>query len=192
MRTKRVNSDASPTIARRTGGLTCPKGDVGILFYDGNIMEDPNAGSFSQEPLPTTPSPPSGLPPDLQLALATYKTNYAKYQAGGQTQPAHKTAYEAALAVVNEAIATMNSATASNDTYIQDFISSYENTNQDITSLQTKSRDIQAAGPALQNKLAQSQQLHSHTVAVADETSLYVKSAIVFGLLIVAGIVGSL
>jgi hypothetical protein len=71
-------------------------------------MEDPNAGSFSQEPLPTTPSPPSGLPPDLQLALATYKTNYAKYQAGGQTQPAHKTAYEAALAVVNEAIATMN------------------------------------------------------------------------------------
>ena len=132
------------------------------------------------------------VPEDLQAALNAYKTNYARYQVGGRTEPAYKTAYENALATANQILANMNSATSSNDAYIQNFIASYENTNSDIAALQAQSKDIQTDGPALQDKLAQVQQLRSRKIEVADETSLYVKSAIVFGLLIVVGIVGAL
>jgi hypothetical protein len=130
------------------------------------------------------------LPPNIQSALESYKTNYAAYKVTGEA--AYKTAYERALSIVNGGLSTISTAVGANDTYIQGFIRSYSTTNQDITSLQAKSRLIQTEGPKLQDSLAQSKQLHTQVIAAADETSLYVKGGIVVGLLIIVGIVGAL
>ena len=132
----------------------------------------------------------AALPPNIQSALESYKTNYAAYKVTGEA--AYKTAYERALSIVNGGLSTISTAVGANDTYIQGFIRSYSTTNQDITSLQAKSRLIQTEGPKLQDSLAQSKQLHTQVVAAADETSLYVKGGIVVGLLIIVGIVGAL
>jgi CHASE3 domain sensor protein len=138
----------------------------------------------------TTVNPNGGLPADLQTALNAYKTNYAAFKVSGNTS--YQTAYQNALNAVNNAIANMQGATQSNDVYIQNFISSYQQTNRDIVALQEKSRAIQRDGPVLQDKLAQTQQLHTRVIAEADETSLYVKGAVVVGLLIAVGIIGAL
>ena len=112
----------------------------------------------------------AALPPNIQSALESYKTNYAAYKVTGEA--AYKTAYERALSIVNGGLSTISTAVGANDTYIQGFIRSYSTTNQDITSLQAKSRLIQTEGPKLQDSLAQSKQLHTQVVAAADETSL--------------------
>ena len=130
------------------------------------------------------------LPETLQSAVNAYKTNYASYKVTGDAS--YKTAYESALAVINGAIANVTTAVENNDGYINKFIDSYTTTNKDITSLQAKSRTIQAEGPKLNDALVQTRQLHDRTVAVADETSLYVKAGIVVGLLVIVGIVGAL
>jgi chromosome segregation ATPase len=105
-------------------------------------------------------------------------------------QASHKTAYEHALAIANQAIANLESATENNESTIQEFLASYSTTSGDILDLQTKSRDIRTKGPALQDQLVQAQRLHTATATEVDDTALYVKSAIVIGLLIVVGIVG--
>ena len=132
----------------------------------------------------------SAIPTELQTAVAAYRTNYAAYTV--TREPSYKTAYENAMTAINKAVSDASAVTAANTSYIQNFISSYQNTTGDIAELQAQSQDIQKQGPALQDTLSQAQQLHSHTVATADETTLYVKSAIVFGLLIAVGIVGTL
>ena len=96
------------------------------------------------------------------------------------------------MAAINNAITNASAVSNANTSYIQNFIATYQNTTGDIGELQAQSQAIRTQGPALQNTLAQTQQLHSRAVAAADETSLYVKAGIVFGLLIVAGIVGTL
>ena len=149
--------------------------------YDGAAPVPPT-------PPPPPPGPPAGVPGDLWTALTSYKANYAAYVVSKQAS--HKTAYERALAIANQAIANLESATENNDSTIQSFLASYSETSGDILDLQTKSRDIQTKGPALQDQLVQAQRLHTATAAEVDDTALYVKSAIVIGLLIVVGIVG--
>ena len=150
------------------------------------IIEPPE----QQTPLPTPPPSQSGIPTELQTAITAYRTHYAAYAVTGDS--AHKTAYENAMTAINRAITDASAVSAANVSYIQNFIASYQNTTGDIGELQAQSENIRKQGPALQNTLAQSQQLHSRTVAAADETSLYVKAGIVFGLLVAAGVVGSL
>ena len=133
---------------------------------------------------------PNGVPPELWTALQSYKVNYAAYKVTGAA--ASRTAYTNALSIANQAIANLTSRTQANDSTIQEFLASYTTTNEDIMSLQTQSKAIQKQGPELQDKLAQAQQLQTRTLAGADDTSLYVKSAIVFGLLVIVGIVGVL
>ena len=132
---------------------------------------------------------PNGVPPELWTALQSYKANYASYKVTGPA--ASQTAYTNALSIANQAIANLTSRTQANDSTIQEFRASYTTTNEDVMALQTRSKAIQKQGPELQDKLAQAQQLQTHTTVVADETSLYVKSAIVFGLLVIAGIIGA-
>jgi len=132
---------------------------------------------------------PNGVPAELWTALQSYKANYASYKVTGQA--ASQTAYTNALSIANQAIANLTSRTQANDSTIQEFLASYTTTNEDVMALQTRSKAIQKQGPELQDKLAQAQQLQTHTTVVADETSLYVKSAIVFGLLVIAGIIGA-
>jgi len=136
----------------------------------------------------------TGIPDELRAAVAAYRTNYAAYTVAQDpaAKAAYKTASDNAMATINSVIANASAASNANTTYIQRFIASYQNTTGDIGELQEQTRAIRTQGPALQNTLAQTQQLHSRTVAAADETSLYVKAGIVFGLLIAAGIVGTL
>ena len=133
---------------------------------------------------------PTEVPAELWTALQSYKANYAAYKVSGQAS--HKTAYESALAIVNKAIADLAASTEANNTRIQGFLASYSTTNKDITDLQTQSRAIQTQGPALQDELLKSQKFHEHAVAAVDDTALYVKSAIVVGLLVIVGIAGVL
>lgn len=132
----------------------------------------------------------STLPSDLQTALNTYKTNYAAYKVTGNTS--YKTAYEGAQAIITSIIGSVATAADRNDQYLQGFISSYETTNQDIVNLHRKSKEIQKAGPAIQDKLAQSKQLHQHQIATVNDTGLYIKAGIVVALVVIVGIVGAL
>jgi hypothetical protein len=136
----------------------------------------------------------TGIPDELRAAVAAYRTNYAAYTVAQDpaAKAAYKTASDNAMAAINKIIANASAASNANTSYIQNFIASYQNTTGDIGELQAQSQAIRTQGPVLQNTLAQTQQLHSRAVAAADETSLYVKAGIVFGLLIAAGIVGSL
>jgi len=148
---------------------------------------DPNVAP-APEPAPEPAQ--TAVPTELQAAVSAYRTNYAAYTV--TRDPSYKTAYENAMTAINKTVSDASAVAAANTSYIQNFISSYQNAAGDIAELQAQSQDIQKQGPALQNTLAQEEQLHSHTVAAADETALYVKSAIVFGLLIAVGIVGTL
>jgi CHASE3 domain sensor protein len=130
----------------------------------------------------------SGEPDNLQKALNAYKTNYAAYKVSGNS--AFKTAYENALNNANQIIQSSAKIAEDNERYIQNFLDSYESTNEDIVSLHKKSKDIQTQGPKLQDDLAQSRQLHAHEVAAINDTYLYIKAGVVVGLLIIVGIAG--
>lgn len=152
-----------------------------------------------EQPEQPPPPPPrirtvTGIPDELRTAVAAYRTNYAAYTVAQDPteKAAYKTAADNAMAAINNAITNASAVSNANTSYIQNFIARYQNTTGDIGELQAQSQAIRTQGPALQNTLAQTQQLHSRAVAAADETSLYVKAGIVFGLLIVAGIVGTL
>jgi hypothetical protein len=132
----------------------------------------------------------STLPNPLQQALNAYKVNYAAYKVSGNA--GNKTAYENALAIINRTMLEASSATTQNDQYLQRFISSYETTNQEIVDLHRKSKAIRKEGPAVQNQLAQSRQLHQRQIAESNDTGLYVKAGLVIALIVVVGIVGAL
>jgi len=132
----------------------------------------------------------STLPSDLQTALNTYKTNYAAYKVTGNT--AYKTAADAAQKIITDIIGEAAAAADKNDQYLQGFVGSYETAHHDIVDLHRKSKEIQKAGPALQDKLAQSKQLHQHQIATVNDTGLYIKAGIVVALVVIVGIVGAL
>ena len=132
----------------------------------------------------------STLPNPLQQALNAYKVNYAAFKVSGNA--GNKTAYENALAIINRSMQEASSATKKNDQYLRKFIDSYENTNQEIVTLHNRSKAIRKEGPAVQDQLAQSRQLHERQIAEANDTGLYVKAGLVIALIVVVGIVGAL
>jgi CHASE3 domain sensor protein len=132
----------------------------------------------------------STLPSNLQSALNAFKTNYAAYKVTGNT--AYKTAYESAQRIIDSIIGEAESTATKNDEYLQGFIDSYETTNHEIVDLHNKSKKIRKEGPEIQDKLAQSRQLHQHEIAAVNDTGLYIKSGIVVALVVIVGIVGAL
>jgi hypothetical protein len=132
----------------------------------------------------------STLPSDLQNALGAYKTNYAAFKVTGNQ--ANKTAYEGAQRVINTILDDAAKVTTANDEYLRTFVSKYQTAGKDIETLHKTSQDIQKEGPEIQNKLAQSNQLHQHQVATVTDTGLYVKAGIVVALVVIVGIVGAL
>lgn len=152
----------------------------------------PSAGGGNQVPVPPavppTPPPPAGVPSDMMTALASYKANYAAYVVSGEAS--YKTAYENALGIINNAISNLESATQVNESSIQGFLASYASENGEMVDLQARSQAIQTQGPALADELARTERLHSSVPTTVDSTALYVKSAIVVGLLVAIGIVG--
>jgi len=132
----------------------------------------------------------STVPGNLQNALNNYKANYSAYKVHGIES--YKTAYLGAQAIVATILREASAVTDNNDKYLKTFTDSYATTNKDITDLHDKSQQIKKEGPAIQDKLAQSKQLHQHQIAAVNDTGLYIKAGIVVALVVIVGIVGAL
>jgi hypothetical protein len=123
--------------------------------------------------------------------LRIYKDNYSAYRISGNA--AHKTAYETALSAINKRLESSQKTLSDDGAYIQNFLDTYSDENPRIDKLHKQSQAIQKIGPALQNELEVSKRLNAAPqVQPINESYLYVKGAIVVGLLIIVGIVGAL
>jgi hypothetical protein len=123
--------------------------------------------------------------------LRIYKDNYSAYRVSGNV--AHKTAYESALASINTQLNTSQKILSDDGAYIQNFLEKYADENPRIDKLHKQSQAIQKIGPALQNEFEVSKRINAAPqVQPINESYLYVKGAIVVGLLIIVGIVGAL
>jgi chromosome segregation ATPase len=123
--------------------------------------------------------------------LRIYKDNYSAYRVSGNI--ANKTAYESALSMINKKLESSQRRLADDGAYIQTFLDRYSDVNPRIDELQKKSQNIQKIGPALQNEFEVSKRLNAAPqVQPINESYLYVKGAIVIGLLVIVGIVGAL
>jgi hypothetical protein len=123
--------------------------------------------------------------------LRIYKDNYSAYRVSGNV--AHKTAYERALAAINAQLDTSQKVLSEDESYIQNFLNKYSEENPKIENLHKQSQAIQKIGPALQNEFEVSKRLNAAPqVQPINDTYLYVKGAIVIGLLVIVGIVGAL
>jgi chromosome segregation ATPase len=123
--------------------------------------------------------------------LRIYNDNYSAYRVSGNI--ANKTAYESALSMINKKLESSQRRLADDGAYIQTFLDRYSDVNPRIDELQKKSQNIQKIGPALQNEFEVSKRLNAAPqVQPINESYLYVKGAIVIGLLVIVGIVGAL
>jgi chaperonin cofactor prefoldin len=123
--------------------------------------------------------------------LRIYKDNYSAYRVSGNV--AHKTAYESALTMINKKLESSQKRLADDGAYIQTFLDRYSDINPRIDTLQKQSQAIQKIGPALQNELEVSKRLNAAPqVQPINDSYLYVKGAVVIGLLIIVGIAGAL
>jgi chromosome segregation ATPase len=123
--------------------------------------------------------------------LRIYKDNYSAYRVSGNI--ANKNAYESALSMINKKLESSQRRLADDGAYIQTFLDRYSDVNPRIDELQKKSQNIQKIGPALQNEFEVSKRLNAAPqVQPINESYLYVKGAIVIGLLVIVGIVGAL
>jgi hypothetical protein len=130
------------------------------------------------------------VPADIQQMLNMYKNYYAAYKVTGNV--GYKSVYERALNGVNQHIARMNASMVEDAAQIRDFMSTYEKSNGIITKLDNNIKGIKTEGPKLQNDYEQTKRLHQKEIEAVDNTYAYVKGGIVVGLLIAAGIIGSL
>ena len=125
---------------------------------------------------------------NLAVLLNAFKENLAEYRVTGNT--ANKTAYEGAQRGIEAVLAARQANIGSNQTYIQDFLNKYENANGTLVALHEKAQTIQKVGPKIQDEYEQAKRMNAVTATAADNTTLYVKAAVVIGLLITIGVVG--
>lgn len=123
---------------------------------------------------------------DFASLLQAYKFNLAEYRVTGNV--VNKTAYELAQKGLDDRIAAQTQNIGRNETYIQEFLSKYQNTNKTLIDLQAKSKQIQAEGPRLQDEYIKAQRLNP--ASEVSNTALYVKGAIVAGLVMLIVLVG--
>ena len=130
------------------------------------------------------------VPFDFQQMLNVYKDNYAAYKVTGNA--AYKIAYESALNGVNNHIMRINRSVEEDAAHIRTLMNTYDDNDEVITDLDKKIKRIKKQGPTLQNEYEQTKRLNQREIQDIDNTYAYVKGAIVAGLLIVVGIIGSL
>jgi DNA repair ATPase RecN len=130
------------------------------------------------------------VPFDFQHMLNVYRDNYAAYKVTGNA--AYKTAYETSLKGINQHIARINNSVQEDSEHIRNFMDTYEKSNGIITSLDNRIKRIKTEGPKLQDEYSQTKQLNQKEIQAVDNTYAYVKGGIIVGLVIAAGIIGSL
>jgi len=130
------------------------------------------------------------LPPDFQTMLDVYKNNYAAYKVTGNV--GYRASYESALKWINQVIAMENASLARDASQIQSFMSSYDESNSEVTNLDKKLKTIKTQGPKLQGEYERTKRMNEKQIEAIDNTYMYVKGSIVVGLLIIVGIAGAL
>ena len=122
--------------------------------------------------------------------LDVYKNNYAAYKVTGNA--GYKAAYESALKWLNQSIAFGNASLQNDAIALQQFVSSYDSSNGDVTKLDEKLKHIRTQGPKLQGEYERTKRMNQKQIEAIDNTSFYIKGGIVAGLLAIVGIVGAL
>jgi predicted ribosome quality control (RQC) complex YloA/Tae2 family protein len=131
------------------------------------------------------------LPGDFAQLLETYKDNYAAYRVTGNMS--QKAIADSALAAIKKTIKNGQKMLDDNTQQIEEFLDKYSKENPRIEELHKKSQTIQKIGPALEDEYNVSKRLNAAPqVQPLSETTLYIKGAVVVGLLIIVGIVGAL
>jgi ribonuclease HI len=127
----------------------------------------------------------AGLPSDFVTLLNAYKENLASYRVTGNT--AYQTAYQNALAGLNQKLAQVEAGVQQDSAYVQSVITQYANANPKLQRLHEKSQEIKKVGPKLQDQYIQTKQLNTPAIQPVDHTPLYIKGAVIVGLLAIAG-----
>jgi len=131
------------------------------------------------------------LPDDFAQLLQTYKDNYAAYRVTGNIS--QKAIADSALDAIKQTINNGQTMLDDNTKRIEEFLDKYSNENPQIEELHKKSQSIQKIGPALEDEYNVSKRLkEAPQVQPLSDTTLYIKGAVVIGLLIIVGIVGAL
>lgn len=130
------------------------------------------------------------VPPWFDQITNIYKQNYAAYKVSGNAS--HKAAYEWASAWMDRVITMENASVAQDSERIKNFMESYETSNKNVTKLDAALKEIKQKGPQLESEYAQSKRIYEKQIEAIDNTHLYIKGAVVAGLLVIAGIAGAL
>lgn len=131
------------------------------------------------------------VPPDVSQLLDSYRNNYSAYKVSGNT--ANKTAYEAAQKALNDKLHDQRIQLDSGRSQIQAFLENHSDDSVIMDRLHEQSQAIQRDGPEIQNKYEISKRLNdSPQVQSINDTHLYIKGAVVIGLLVIVGIAGAL
>jgi hypothetical protein len=125
---------------------------------------------------------------DFATLTRAYRFNLSEYRVTGNV--ANKTAYELAQRGIEDRIEARKNNIGQNQQYIRDFLAKYQDTNKTLVDLHEKSRFIQSEGPRLQDEYIAAQQ-RAPSVDAVDNTTLYVKGAIVLGLMTLIALVAT-
>lgn len=124
-----------------------------------------------------TPLPPTTT---FNQALDIYKANYTNYRVTGNN--AYKIAYENAERWIQLYLQEKQTLVSTTATEIDKFVQDYGTANPDLTRLKNQFQTIRTEGPKLEDQYIQTKRINEE-VPEEDNTTYYVKAAIVVGLL---------
>jgi len=131
------------------------------------------------------------VPYDFAQLLKTYKDNYASYRVTGNIS--QKAISDAALDAIKRTIQNGEKALEEQTKMITEFTENYTKDNPAIVNLHARSKSIKKVGPALENEYTVSKQrTEAPQAQPVTDSRIYLKGAVVVGLIIIVGIVGAL
>jgi hypothetical protein len=128
---------------------------------------------------------------DLHKQLEIYKENYARYRVTGDINA--KTVADTALGEAEKIIKEEKSQYEQGKGYIQNFVSSFTQTNPDLVNLHQKASTLQRQVPLVQDDYVQTQMMSTSPIAPhVDYTNYLVKLGVVVALGLAAGLAATL
>lgn len=122
---------------------------------------------------------------DFELVLDRYRNNLIEYKLSGNS--AYKMAIETDKAWLDSYVESLRNQAQSQQNYIQQFVTNYQNTNPDLVEMQEQIKMVRREGPELQD--AYETEKEAEKEEPLDFTPYYVKAGLiagVFGVLVVA------